>query len=78
MCKSKVQPFISTVLGRLQIGMALLLRHGAPPAIAGGVAPHVVNLGSDDEDHVPRQDTEKDLVAAAVHWCVVGAVNLLQ
>ena len=52
------------------------MRHHTPFLLARVIPPHVVVLRPDDEREVPRDETEQDLVAAAVVWLIVISVYL--
>lgn len=78
MCKSKVQPFVSTISRSGKIMVFLLSRHCIPLGRSLLVGPHVKDLRSHHDDDVVTRNGDEDLVSAEVVGRVVGTIDLLE
>jgi hypothetical protein len=72
----KVKPLVALVGRGGQIMVSLVLRHGIPRPVPSGVASAVVEPNEDDENNVPGNQTQENLITNPVEWCVRGVVDL--
>jgi hypothetical protein len=75
--KPKVQSFVPFVAGGSQIVVSLRLSHAIPLLIPCSIPLHVINFAQDDQDKIPGNETEQDLVSSAIEGLVVGLIDLM-
>jgi hypothetical protein len=66
MRKSKVQPLIPFIGGRLQILQLLFMRQGIPLSLAALVAPDIIRLGKQVQADVADCNAKESPVASSV------------